>query len=156
MKDIINIKWREKQKKLPGFNCIAYPDGTVTLLNVFEYVNSETGKTSAIHIRPICDTTIDSIMKYKKNPWVEVDEWCVITNEDGHFLGGDGAMGNEGFIAKVDCNDNLIWAMFFTVTNPIKSLQITDDYLIGQNEHNDGSIKINLKQLTDIKYTKVV
>ena len=32
---------------------------------------------------------------------------------------GDGEMGNEGFIALIDKDNNLIWSIFFTFSNPI-------------------------------------
>lgn len=132
-------------------DCIVYPDGEITVLNICRSKNPDTGELK-ISITPLCDTTIWSLLKYEKDIWVEVDEWSTLYNEGGYYISGDGTMGNEGFIAKTDSNNSLLWAIFLTVTNPIKNLNIVDDWLIGKNEHENGIIKINLKELTDIKY----
>ncbi len=60
-------------------------------------------------------------------------------------------MGNEGFIACTDADNNLIWGIFFENTNPIKSLNIKSKTLIAVNEHSELQIEINLDTLTDIK-----
>lgn len=136
---------------LPHLNCIVYPNGTITLLEFNVFYDSDTNISHA-EILPICDTTIESIMKYDDAPWVCIDEWCIIDTEIGRFSCGDGAFGNDGFVAHTDCGGKLVWALFFNKTNPIKDLKINGDFLIGQSEHDDARIEINLKQLTDIKF----
>lgn len=98
-----------------------------------------------------CDTTIESIEKYNEDCWTIVDAWVCIDYLDGKIYAGDGQMGNEGFIARTDADDNLIWGVFFEDTNPIKTLTIKDQTLIAINEHADMQIEINLNKLTDIK-----
>ncbi|OAB34782.1 hypothetical protein PMSM_12180 [Paenibacillus macquariensis subsp. macquariensis] len=101
----------------------------------------------------MCDTTIASIAKYSDDIWTIVDDWTSIEYLGGKIHGGDGQMGNEGFIACTDAEDRLVWGMFFQNSNPIKHLEIKDKVLIAINEHAELQIEINLENLTQIKMT---
>lgn len=79
-----------------------------------------------------------------------MDVWTQIDYQGGKILGGDGQMGNEGFIACTGEHDQLLWAFFFEDTNPIKALSIKDKTLVAVNEHAELQIVINLEQLTEI------
>lgn len=103
----------------------------------------------------MCDTTIESISKYNFECWTIVDEWVCIDYQDGKICGGDGQMGNEGFIACTDAENCLVWGMFFENSNPIKRLEIKDKILIAINEHTELQIEINLENLTQITMTSL-
>jgi hypothetical protein len=105
---------------------------------------------------PLCDTTIDSIESYHDDIWVLVDAWTSIDYQGGKIYGGDGTMGNEGFIACTDENDNLSWGIFFENTNPIKSLEITGRTLVAINEHDELQVEIDLDMLTNIKMISLI
>lgn len=150
MSNLITEHWDSRERMLPGINCIAYPDGTVTILRFYSLYNPNTEERS-FSCNPLCDTTIDSLEKYDAAYWTQVDEWAGIRYQGGKIYGGDGAMGNEGFIACADSEDRLIWGMFFENTNPIKSLEIRGRTLIAVNEHSELQLKINLDVLTEIK-----
>lgn len=157
MKNSIKLQhiWQSKQKKLPGTNCIVYADGSVVILNFTFYTDTATQKDTAV-VSPLCETTIDSLLKYKDwDSWVWVDAWnqANLIHGDKRYIGGEGAYGNEGFVACEDKAGKLIWAMFFQHTNPIKELKIEDNCLIGITEHSESQIEINLNELTDIRYT---
>lgn len=151
MNDKVKELWEGNQRRLPNFNCILYSDGTVTVLD-FCKIYDPNSKNYSVVIFPLCDTTLDSILKYNDDPWALIDEWCSISSDLGVFLSGDGALGSDGFVAHTDYDGELQWAMFFKQTNPIKDLKILNDYLVGLNEYEDARIEINLKQLTDIKF----
>ena len=151
--NIINTIWQSPQKQLPSTDCIVFADDKVILLDFQVYYDPNTKKSSA-EINPLCDSTLQSFLKYNKNIWVSVDEW-----KDAHFkddnrcyIGGDGAYGNEGFLACEDLQGNLIWAMFFTNTNPIAKIKIEHNYLIATTEHGEIYLKINLNNITEIEY----
>ena len=151
MDSLIAKNWKNKQRQLPAANLIAYPDGTVTMLSCYSVYDPNTEERE-LFCSPTCDTTIESLVKYSDDCcWTPVDAWTSITYKDGKIYGGEGAMGNEGFIAHVDEGDNLIWAMFFGNTNPIKALEISGSTLIAINEHSELRLEINLENLTDIK-----
>ncbi|MDR2529156.1 MAG: hypothetical protein LBD04_09105 [Synergistaceae bacterium] len=154
MNPIIAEHWGAEDHELPGFNCIVYPDGTITILDCYSIQDSVT-KEYELFCRPLCDTTIDSIEKYEASDWTGVDQWARIDYQGGSVIGGDGAMGNEGFIACTSENNNLLWGIFFSNTNPIKSLNIEGHLLIAINEHSEIRIEIDLENLTNIKMTTI-
>lgn len=80
-----------------------------------------------------------------------MDAWTSLKYEGGTIYGGDGQMGNEGFIACTDTGGVLVWAFFSDATNPIKQLSIEDRTLIAVNEHDELRIEINLDNLTEMK-----
>lgn len=154
MNHLIARHWHSEERRLPGINCIVFPDGNITILNCCSLYDPNNGKKE-FFCRPLCDTTIDSIEKYDAAYWTLVDEWSGIDYRGGRIYGGDGQMGNEGFIACVDSKDDLLWGIFFENSNPIKSLAIKDDTLIAINEHAELRIEIDLENLTSIKMTAI-
>ncbi|WP_340026520.1 hypothetical protein MHI24_15690 [Paenibacillus sp. FSL K6-1096] len=149
MSNFIQKHWTAA-RELPGINCVAWADGSVTILNIETCYDPNTReRTMSCH--PLCDTTIESIVKYNDDPWTIVDAWTSLDCEGGTIYGGDGQMGNEGFIACIDGGGNLVWAFFSDATNPIKHLHVEDRTLIAINEHEELRIEINLDNLTEIK-----
>jgi hypothetical protein len=55
-----------------------------------------------------------------------------------------------GFIAHIDRSDDLIWAIFFWNSNPIRELAVKDGILSAVNEHSELRIEINPDKLTEI------
>lgn len=150
---IINEIWKQEEKKLPGTNCIVFGNDEVIILDFITYYDPNT-KKSFSEISPLCDTTISSLLKYNSDNWGWVDMWGEpIIADNQKFICGNGSYGNEGFIACEDLEGNLIWGMFFDQTNPIAELKIIDSKLIGIAEHRESQIEINLKDITDIKFT---
>lgn len=154
MNIVVAEHWNLEKHELPGVNSIIFPNGTVTILSCYSAYNPNTNE-SKFYCSPLCDTTIESISKYNVECWTIVDEWVSIDYQDGKICGGDGQMGNEGFIACTDAEDRLVWGIFFENSNPIKSLEIKDKILIAINEHTELQIEINLEDLTQIKMTSI-
>ncbi|GHU65674.1 hypothetical protein AGMMS49983_13770 [Clostridia bacterium] len=152
MNQIIAEHWNKEKHELPGFNCIVYPNGVVTVLNCCSLPNSQ-AKECKYFCYPRCDTTIDNIEKYDASEWTLVDEWVRIEHEGKIFIGGDGTMGNFGFIAHIGSNDDLIWGICFGDSNPIKELAVNDNTLSAVNEHSEVYISVNLSDLTEIIWT---
>jgi hypothetical protein len=149
---IIAEHWNKENHELPGFDCIAYANGDVTVLDCYSLTDSQTGERE-LFCRPRCDTTIDSIEKYGAAEWTVVDEWARVEHNGKIFIGGDGVMGNMGFIAHIDSGESLIWGIFFWNTNPIKELTAGDGTLSAINEHSDVRIEIDLEDITEITMT---
>lgn len=152
MKSLIMEHWSAEQRELPGMNCIAFADGTVIILDILK-IHDPNNNERTMHVSPLCDTTIDSMVKYNPDCWTMIDAWTSIDYQDGTIVGGDGAMGNEGFIAYADAEDNLVWAIFFEDTNPIKKLSVNESTLNAINEHDELRIEIDLNHLVDIQMT---
>jgi hypothetical protein len=153
MNQIIADHWYKESPELPGIDCIVYASGEVIILSCISLLDTSTKERQQIFCHPCCDTTIASLEKYDACDWTIVDEWVRIEYDGGSLIGGDGTMGNEGFIAHVNSEGDLIWGIFFWVTNPIRSLAINNGILSAVNEHSDLRIDINLANLTDITMT---
>jgi hypothetical protein len=150
---IIAEHWNKERHELPGFDCIVYASGNVTVLDCYSLTDSNTGERE-LFCRPRCDTTIDSVEKYAAADWSGVGEWARVEHEGKIFIGGDGfAMGNMGFIAHIDADGDLIWGIFFWNTNPIRELSVTGSILSAINEHSEVRIEINIENITEIAMT---
>ncbi|XIE77154.1 hypothetical protein AB6O49_00205 [Streptomyces sp. SBR177] len=45
--------------------------------------------------------------------------------EEGLLWGGEGSYGSEGFLARLTAGRKLIWAMFFTESNPFERIRLS-------------------------------
>ncbi|WP_434748929.1 hypothetical protein [Paenibacillus amylolyticus] len=150
MNSLIMEHWSAEQRELPGMNCIVFADGKVIILDIRTYVDPNNNERT-MYCSPVCDTTMDSVVKYNDDCWTMVDAWTSVDYQGGKIIGGDGQMGNEGFIACADAEDRLVWGIFFEDTNPIKTLSVNGNTLIAINEHDELRIEINLQTLLDIQ-----
>lgn len=149
-KEYIQQKWNEGL--LPGIDCILFGDGTVIVGNCYSVHNRETNKRRW-YWSPLCDTTIGSIEKYEPDIWTEIDIYHgSFDYKDQHIVFGDGAMGNEGFVASTNKNGILNWGIFFTFSNPIYEAEIQGEILICKSD-NDIQVAIQLNDLTKIQIT---
>jgi hypothetical protein len=155
MNQIIAEHWNKENHELPGFDCIVYANGDVTVLNCYGLQDSNTGERELFCL-PRCDMTIESVEKYAAADWSGVSEWTRIEHEGKMFIGGGcWAMGNPGFIARIDGDDALIRGIFFWNSNPIRELMVGGGILSAINEHSDVRIEINLENITEINMTVI-
>lgn len=138
---------------LPGIDCIVFDDGKVIIANTYKTIDSNTGESKQYWF-PLCDTTIESLENYADDIWTKVDIYNgQITHGNDKIVFGDGSMGNEGFIASTDKDNQLKWAIFFTFSNPILKAEIVNNELICTSEL-DTKISIRLNNLTLISITE--
>jgi hypothetical protein len=123
MDNQLSAHWLNNE--LPGINCVIKSTGEIILLNA--YTNEE-GKPYAF---PLCETTIESLVKYNEDIWTEIQVFARITNtKTGDiFCCGEGAMGNEGFIACTSSANHFIWGVFFEHSNPFSKLTFHENEL---------------------------
>jgi hypothetical protein len=115
MTNIIQEHWNNNE--LPGIDTILFADGTMIILN-FYAVSTEHGKLH--YVNPVCETNLQSVEKYNDDVWTQIERsYATLTLPDGKKVYfGEGGMGEEGFVALTEDNDQLIWALFSTATNP--------------------------------------
>ncbi len=150
MANLITEHWNRPEPELPGLDCIAYPDGRVTILEAYSIENSATGERK-LYCRPVGDSTIDSIEGYDAAWWTGIDEWGYLDGVGVRYTCGSGGMGNEGYVACQDASGGLVWGMFFNFSNPLRSLELDGNHLVATNEHNELLIRIDLENLTSIE-----
>ena len=150
MKDAI-IKWGE-EKVLGGINCFVNQEGRVIILNCNRRIVKEKEFHSCI---PLCDTTIESLEKYDDDLWSEFDVFTnkVITDNGEIICGGEGQMGNQGFITCTNSNNEFIWSLFFVDSNPFYKINIEGNEVHAFSSYNLVFI-INLKKPWIVKIEK--
>jgi hypothetical protein len=87
---------------------------------------------------PIGDSTLDSILKYDDDPWVALTELdrSEIAESNVKISCGEGAMGNEGYVAVTALDTGrLIWMAFFTCSNPFEALKLVDGEILAENSY---------------------
>ncbi|MEY9972732.1 hypothetical protein ABH966_003108 [Lysinibacillus sp. RC46] len=147
--EIIQTNWKNNQ--LPGIDGIIYISGKVIIMDSYEVMD---GNTTNYFINPLCETSLESIMSFNEDIWCEIEKHPQIQHNDRIFICGEGGMGNEGFIANVDMNNNLIWAFFSTASNPFYKLELEDNllkahstadliYVININKPEEMTIKLS-------------
>jgi hypothetical protein len=123
--DILQERWRREDAL--HVNGITYRDGRVLLLNVY---NLETGSEISCFADRLADTTVASVFKYNDDPWVTVTATARLQIADNRILlAGEGAMGNEGFVALED-GGILEWILFCTASNPFSELELVADVAV--------------------------
>ena len=140
-------KWLNNE--LIGVNSVLYNSSSETII-LINFYKMDNGEMLAF---PLCDTTINSLEKYNKDIWTEIQEYKSIPYKNDEIIKfGEGAMGNEGFICVTDKNNTLKWSIFFEDSNPIIDCKICEEKL-SLTSSNGQKITVNLKNLLEIKIT---
>ena len=135
MEAVLTERFASGQGELPGTDGIYRPDGTVVVLNPY-FLEDDTGVTA--FCSPLCDTTIASLEHRLGNDvWTPVDTYTKRLELSSGMIGfaGAGAMGSDGFIAVETRNGDLLWAAFFTRSNPFVELWEEEGVLVARSEH---------------------
>ncbi|WP_108870055.1 hypothetical protein [Aquimarina aquimarini] len=144
----IQEKWKEGA--VIGYDCITYGDGSVIMGDTYCVKDSETKEVKRYWF-PLCDTTLTGIERHNEDIWTEVDIFHgAFEYENQKFVFGDGAMGNEGYIASIALNGELNWVIFFTFSNPINKAEVKNEHLICYGD-TGAIIDIDLNNITKIE-----
>ncbi|WP_163395860.1 hypothetical protein [Flavobacterium limi] len=147
----IQDKW--EKGFLPGIDCIVFEDGKIIIANTYKTIDYNTLENKQYWF-PLCDTTIESLENYSDDIWTKVDIFNgSITHGNEKIVFGDGSMGNEGFVASTDRDNQLKWAIFFTFSNPILKAEIVNNELICISEL-ETKISIHLNNVTRISISE--
>lgn len=148
----IQKKWQEGY--LPGFDCIVLGEGDFVIPHVYSLYDPNNGETKQYWL-PLCDTTLEGIEKYDDDIWTQVDVFHGAFEYDNQkIVFGDGAMGNEGFVASTSASGILNWAVFFTFSNPIQKAEVKDKHLLCYGD-TGVIIDIDLNNITKIKVVQL-
>ena len=129
----VQNRWTDRE--LPGIDCLLKSDGSVVILNCY---CSEQDNNISHYAIPLCETTIHSLEKYDNDIWSEIQSF--ISKQDtisGEiYYAGEGAMGNEGFIACCNSDEQLKWALFFCHSNPFYELELSKDKILAYSSYD--------------------
>ncbi|MFC9541579.1 hypothetical protein ACFTQ7_17130 [Lysinibacillus sp. NPDC056959] len=147
--EFIQTNWKNNQ--LPGVDSVIYSSGKVIIMDSYEVFD---GNNTNYFINPLCETSLESIMSFNEDIWCEIEKHPQVKHHhDSIFICGEAGMGNEGFIANVDKNNNLIWAFFSTISNPFNKLEL-EDHLLKAHATSDLIYVININKPEEITVKK--
>lgn len=146
MKNYMKNRW--DQEELIGVNSLVKKDGTVVIIN---FTNVKLDNEIKYFIQPVCDTTISSLEKYDDDIWTEVQPLCSFKDETtgNKYVGGEGGMGNEGFVVCLSPNDEPNWGLFLVNSNPFYDIKMNDGII-------EAISSSDLKFLIDINFPEKV
>ncbi|UOD29399.1 hypothetical protein INH39_29000 [Massilia violaceinigra] len=128
---LVRENW--KSFRLPHFCGVLTGDGTVLVLEErSHYVEGN----YRCRVWPVCETTIDSLCEYGME-FIEMSEYVRQPPSPGtsaRAVCGEGPMGNEGFVAVVN-DHGLVWAIYFSLSNPFYEVNIVGDYVEAMSTH---------------------
>lgn len=104
-----------------GFPSILYKNGDIQFITINNKANPNLPQTFNREYELVFleRTNLQVEMKKYDDIWTEYQIYGTIERSNGTILKyGEGAMGNEGFIAKLDANNILEWILFSTCSNP--------------------------------------
>jgi hypothetical protein len=131
--DIIQKKWSGGF----GLHVQGYVYGTGRVL-LCDCKKIKSGKSLSTSVSVAGESTLDSILASEEDPWVDLTECDSKNFEDKNIRlsCGEGAMGNEGYVAVSDLNTKrLIWMAFFTCSNPLTEIKFENETIIAENTY---------------------
>lgn len=131
MNNVLQEHW--DQKELIGLDTMAFSDGSIKLINISHIENKELINTfgKEYHFRFLAQTNLNEVInKYDDDIWsvCQVNHKVEINN-NYIYACGEGEMGNEGFIVKLDLDGNIQWSLYSTTSNPFYKITISEDQL---------------------------
>lgn len=129
-------------EELIGINSLQKNNGEIIILNCYNVNNAN---KPLYYSFPVCETTLESLEKFNSDIWTtfEVLSNRLEINNEFIVFGGEGGMGNEGFIACTDSSNNFLWALFFTDSNPFYKIEFNDNEIYAYSSNN-LQYKVNL------------
>lgn len=152
------IQERWKQSNVVGLDVITYTNGDAINIGITvskDLTNEYTYRKHYV-FEYLNKTNLPTLLEmYKGDIWSEVDVFDRIEVDDYVIVCGDGGMGNEGYIARLDQENKLVWSLFSTVSNPFMKIVIEGDFIYVQSSHNFWVVinKIDNTQISIINYS---
>lgn len=155
MKELMQEHWTNGE--LIGLDSIIYSNGTFLKIEI-ESVRNEALKNTfgrEYFLRFVGESFLEEVLNTYENDdlWSEYQANNKVNIDDEYFIiCGEGGMGNEGFIARTDLNNNLEWVLFSTTSNPFSQIKILGNNIYVQSSHNFWVMidKINNKNISII------
>jgi len=128
MKKVQNF-WKESHQII-GIDSIILKDGTtyLTEINYSNNINAKKTYNKIYELRIDKKVSLNKLLEDDPDLWSEIQVYGKIDLPDNsRILFGEGEMGNEGFILKLDLDDNLEWSFFSTDSNPFVKTEVINE-----------------------------
>ena len=126
--EIIQSSWAEQL--LVGIDSIVLNDGTVYTIEIDSAKDIRANETfNRVYTFRVSEkTSLDALLKDDPDIWSEFQTYGEFKGIDNSkVLFGEGEMGNEGFVVKLDADNNLEWSLYSTESNPFIESRREDD-----------------------------
>lgn len=144
----ITILEHWSNEELIGIDSLQKNNGEIIILNSFNVSNTD---NISYYSSPLCLTTVESLEKFNSDIWTSFEVFSnrLEINDEYVVFGGEGGMGNEGFIACTDKSNDFLWALFFTDSNPFYKIEF---------DHNEihAYSSSNLKYRANLDYREII
>lgn len=132
MQMIAELQSSWKERKLIGIDSIVFNNGNVLLIEINKTAESKAintyGKLYELNI--IKKTRLDILLEEDSDLWSEIQINGEINLRDkSKLFFGEGEMGNDGFIVKIDFNRTILWSLYSTTSNPFINFEIIDEVI---------------------------
>lgn len=131
MNNILQEHW--DREELIGLDTMVFSDGSIKLIDISYTENKELISTfgKEYHFGFLAQTNLNEIInKYDDDIWsvCQVNDKVEINNSYIYAC-GEGEMGNEGFIVKLDLDGNIQWSLYSTTSNPFYKIAASEGQL---------------------------
>lgn len=131
--NILQEYWNKQ--KIAGLDGIFYNTGEVKSVYIESARNIQAvtsfGKVYKLVLEG--ETELNNLIeKYSNDIWSSFDILGELKLDNGNrFVYGEGEMGNEGFIVKLDSQGQILWSFYSTTSNPFINSCMLDHGIIG-------------------------
>ncbi|QPB80507.1 hypothetical protein EHE21_14450 [Proteus sp. GOKU] len=120
----IQNKWINN--KLIGLDLVCEPSGLIRFIDIDFIDNPQLihSYQKEYFLLYKGKTTFDDLLQSNDDLWSEIQINNKILIDDKYILFcGEGEMGSDGFIVKTDINNNILWFLYSTTSNPFVSIE---------------------------------
>lgn len=135
--NLLQNKWINNQ--LIGLDLIYATSGLIRFIDIFFIENSQLihSYQKEYFLSYNGETTVDNLLQSDDDLWSEIQINNKILIDDKYtLLCGEGEMGSDGFIVKTDINNNILWFLYSTTSNPFISIERKENIIYFQSTLN--------------------
>lgn len=131
MNNILQEHW--DQTELIGLDAMTFSDGSIKLIDIVYKENKNLINTfgKEYSFRNLEQTNLNEVVnKFDDDIWstCQINDHMKI-GDNAIYACGEGEMGNEGFIVKLDSDGNIQWSLYSTSSNPFYKIVVYKDEL---------------------------
>ncbi|WP_311754048.1 hypothetical protein [Proteus columbae] len=135
--NLLQNKWLNNQ--LIGLDLIYDCSGLIRFIDIGFIKNSQLTHSyqKEYFLTYEGDTTLNTLLKGNDDIWSEIQINNKVFVDDKHIvLCGEGEMGSDGFIVKMDINNNIKWFLYSTTSNPFINIKQKENNIYIQSTSN--------------------
>ncbi|MBQ0215332.1 hypothetical protein OSB94_17335 [Proteus vulgaris] len=140
----IQKKWINNQ--LIGLDLVYEPSGLIRFIDIDFIDNPQLihSYQKEYFLSYKGETTVDNLLQSDDDLWSEIQINNKILIDNKYILlCGEGEMGSDGFIVKTDINNNILWFLYSTTSNPFINIERKENIVYFQSTSN-FFVKFNL------------